>query len=153
MRNCSSCAHQNPDGVERCVHCGTLLDEQGPGDDAGLHAELRPLLREGRLIEAIRLYRERTGKGLAEAKAAVDALHAKTAGRPEDAAAPAMELEAEIIPLLKEGRKIEAIKLHRERTGAGLKESKEAVERLAEREGIHLPRSGCLSLLALLLLR
>ena len=34
--------------------------------------EMHDLLRRGRTIEAIKLYRERTGVGLAEAKAAVD---------------------------------------------------------------------------------
>jgi ribosomal protein L7/L12 len=33
--------------------------------------------------------------------------------------------------LLSEGRKIEAIKVYRQRTGAGLKEAKDAVERMA----------------------
>jgi hypothetical protein len=37
-------------------------------------------------------------------------------------------LADEVQALLKQGRKIEAIKLYRERTGAGLKEAKEAVE-------------------------
>jgi hypothetical protein len=37
------------------------------------------------------------------------------------------------------GRKIQAIKLHRERTRLGLRESKEAVERGASRAGITFP--------------
>ena len=36
---------------------------------------------------------------------------------------------SEVDALLKEGNKIEAIKVHREATGLGLKESKEAVEK------------------------
>ena len=36
----------------------------------------------------------------------------------------------EATDLLKQGRKIEAIKVYRERTGVGLREAKEAVERL-----------------------
>ncbi|PZS28112.1 MAG: 50S ribosomal protein L12 [Pseudonocardiales bacterium] len=39
-------------------------------------------------------------------------------------------LSAEILDLLGRGRKIEAIKVYRERTGVGLKEAKDAVERL-----------------------
>ncbi|EPD56180.1 MULTISPECIES: ribosomal protein L7/L12 [Streptomyces] len=37
---------------------------------------------------------------------------------------------AEIDALLREGKKIQAIKVYREATGAGLKEAKEAVDRL-----------------------
>lgn len=57
------------------------------------------------------------------------------------------------------GKKIEAIKLHREATGLGLKESKEAIEQLEtelRRTEEHrfvkgAARSGCLSLLLLCL--
>ena len=36
-----------------------------------------------------------------------------------------------LVELLQSGKKIEAIKLYRELTGAGLKEAKDAVERIA----------------------
>ncbi|ANE05239.1 ribosomal protein L7/L12 [Corynebacterium crudilactis] len=39
-------------------------------------------------------------------------------------------LHPEVLALLQEGKKISAIKRHRELTGAGLKEAKEAVEAL-----------------------
>ncbi len=39
-------------------------------------------------------------------------------------------LSPEVRELALQGRKIEAIKLHREQTGLGLKESKDAVERI-----------------------
>ncbi len=50
----------------------TLLTHLGiaPPDD-GL-GDIRDLIARGRKIEAIKAYRERTGSGLAEAKAAVD---------------------------------------------------------------------------------
>ena len=38
---------------------------------------------------------------------------------------------AEVAALLREGKKIQAIKLYRENTGADLKEARDAVERLA----------------------
>jgi ribosomal protein L7/L12 len=44
-------------------------------------------------------------------------------------AEPEPELH-DVLRLLREGKKIEAIKVYRERTGAGLKEAKDAVERL-----------------------
>lgn len=38
------------------------------------HEDLRTLMRNGRKIEAIKLYREQSGVGLAEAKAFVESL-------------------------------------------------------------------------------
>ncbi|MFN7020177.1 MAG: hypothetical protein ACK4WH_02460 [Phycisphaerales bacterium] len=51
-----------------------LLSHLGIAEPAPDHADIRELARSGRKIEAIKLYRERTGAGLAEAKAAVDAM-------------------------------------------------------------------------------
>jgi hypothetical protein len=42
-------------------------------------------------------------------------------------------LDSQIVALLRERRKIEAIKLLRERTGVGLKEAKDEVDRIAQR--------------------
>ena len=58
--------------------------------------------------------------------------------------------ERELTELLQAGKKIEAIKRFRERTGAGLKEAKDAVERFAALHGITMPRgAGCLNLVLL----
>lgn len=51
-----------------------LLAAAGLSTDEPDHADIRDLARRGRAIEAIKLYRERTGCGLAEAKAYVDSL-------------------------------------------------------------------------------
>jgi ribosomal protein L7/L12 len=56
--------------------------------------------------------------------------------RAGDAAAA---LERQVLELLAAGRKIEAIKVYREQTGAGLKVAKDAVEALAERRPSALP--------------
>ncbi len=120
-----------------------------PFDDASFDAELRALLAEGRKIEAIKLYRQETGAGLAKAKKAVEALERGEPRAPDNKADAS--LEADLLPLLQQGRKIEAVKLYRERTNTGLKEAKEAVESLAADRGI-LPRqkAGCLGALLLL---
>ena len=120
-------------------------------DNTDFEAELRTLLAEGRKIEAIKRYREQTGAGLAEAKQAVEALEQ---GEPPPAGEPAdSSLEAEVLALLEQGRKIQAIKLYRERTGAGLKEAKDAVEALGEDGRIVTPSgSGCLGVVLLLTL-
>jgi len=97
-------------------------------------ADIDLLLQQGRKIEAIKLYRERTGVGLAEAKEAVEAMatgQEPPAGRTIDSA-----WEAELISLLERGQKIEAIKLYRQRHDVGLKGAKEAVEALAAGHGI-----------------
>jgi ribosomal protein L7/L12 len=94
--------------------------------DAG--QQLAELIRQGRKIEAIKLVREQTGCGLAEAKAAVEKLER---GEPLAPAAPAGDLTEEIRALVRAGRMIEAIKLYRERTGTGLKEAKDAVDKIA----------------------
>ena len=43
------------------------------------------------------------------------------------------ELAPDVVQLLNSGRKIEAIKVHRERTGLGLAEAKDAVEAFERR--------------------
>lgn len=53
-----------------------------------------------------------------------------------DSALPPADSEETILRLLRSGRKIEAIKHHRQHFGTGLKEAKQAVEQLArERPG------------------
>jgi hypothetical protein len=57
------------------------------------------------------------------------------------------EFRAELLALLQEGQKIEAIKLYRTRTGAGLRDAKDAVEALGLTHGIVTNRSGCAAVL------
>lgn len=115
-------------------------------------AKLRSLLSEGQKIEAVKLYREEFGVGLAEAKEAVDALEQGESLTPR-VSRTASAIEEEVLSLLEQGRKIEAIKIYREHSGKGLKESKEAVEALAVERGIP-SGSGCFGgiLLGLLIL-
>jgi hypothetical protein len=67
------------------------------------------------------------------------------------------ELKEQVRTLLLQGNKIEAIKIYREATGLGLKESKDAVEFIESelRGNGQLPpktKSGCFALLSLLLI-
>jgi Ribosomal protein L7/L12 C-terminal domain len=67
------------------------------------------------------------------------------------------ELKEQVRSLLLQGNKIEAIKIYREATGLGLKESKDAVELIESelRGSGQLPpktKSGCFALLSLLLI-
>jgi ribosomal protein L7/L12 len=92
--------------------------------------EVHRLMLQGQKIQAIKVYRELSGVGLKEAKDYVDALES---GRPLAAAKPAPigggDL-AEVHTLALQGQKIQAIKLYRELTGAGLKEAKDYVDSL-----------------------
>lgn len=118
-------------------------------DNADIETELRSLLAGGHKIEAIKLYRQRTGVGLAEAKAAVEALER---GEPVPTKrAMDSTLEQEVVSLLEQGKKIRAIKVYRERTGSGLKEAKEAIEVIAAEHRVIVPSgSGCLEVLVLI---
>jgi large subunit ribosomal protein L7/L12 len=117
-------------------------------DDRDLD-QLRALLAQNQKIEAIKFYRELTGAGLKEAKDAVEALERGESLEPPQE--PVVDSwEPEIVALMEQGRKIEAIKLYREKTGVGLKEAKDAVEAIATRRGIASPsRSGCLGVVLL----
>ena len=92
--------------------------------------EIAELIRQGRKIEAIKLLRESTGIGLKEAKDYVEQLMAGTV--PEITTDTTLDhggLPPDVLFLLRSGEKIEAIKLLRERTGLGLKEAKERIDR------------------------
>ncbi|NQV25461.1 MAG: ribosomal protein L7/L12 [Rhodopirellula sp.] len=111
--------------------------------------EIRQLLDSGSKIEAIKVYRERTGTGLAEAKDAVEALAAGGTlnGEPsaERIAADDPELVDEVKELLGQGNALLAVKLVRERTGRGLKDSKEIVDKIGVDSGLMAQSgSGCL---------
>lgn len=118
-------------------------------DDANLEAELRALLAEGQKLEAIRRYREATGAELAAAKEAVEALEREQ--RHVTSESVDSDLEAEIVGLLQGLKKMDAVKLYRERTGLGLKEAKDAVEAIAAARGLPgAAGSGCLGVVLLL---
>ncbi|MEV0838896.1 hypothetical protein AB0I55_04995 [Actinocatenispora sera] len=114
---------------------GTDLAAAGPAGDPADPAELRRLVRSGRKIQAIKLYRQRTGASLREAKETVERLgatgplpaqHPDQGPGPDPAQGPDL---SEVRQLLHAGRKIEAIKVYRQLTGVGLREAKAAVER------------------------
>jgi len=91
-------------------------------------------LSRGNKVEAIKCLRTRTGMGLKEAKELVDrhSTHA-TAPAPDISTRPV--IPASVIAALSEGNKIEAIRLYREFAGTGLKEAKDAIDRLEVEHG------------------
>ena len=122
-----------------------------PTEDTNFEDELRALMAAGRKIEAIKRYRAATGAGLADAKNAVEALERGASPSPRESVDSSFE--DEIVSLLEQGKKILAIKLYREKTGVGLKESKDFIDALAaDRRIVVPPKSGCLGVLLLLIL-
>ena len=78
MTKCPSCGEDNPPGVGLCKHCGgpismeeDTLPEVPPGS---LEEQILGLLRARKKIEAVKLYREKTGAGLKKAVLAVETL-------------------------------------------------------------------------------
>lgn len=153
MPQCSRCHRAVEPDALRCPHCAAWLSqptdapERIPTDS--WEDEIRRLIAQQKMIAAIKLYRERTGVGLAAAKKAVEQMK-RGEGLPDNEAA-ASDPDQRILQLLAAGQKIAAIKLYREQTNAGLKEAKDAVEALAAQHGIVAQQqSGCLAVLAIL---
>ena len=123
---------------------GAPLAPPAPSPPAGLEPapakgdpaqdpEVLEALASGKKILAIKRYRELTGLGLKESKDAVERLQAQGPRSPVPRAAVAggdPSQDPQILEALAGGKKILAIKRYRELTGLGLKESKDAVDRM-----------------------
>jgi ribosomal protein L7/L12 len=92
--------------------------------------EIHKLLHERKMIHAIKLYREATGVGLAEAKSAIEEMARNEYTKPPDDVRDRDNpvLESRIKSLLSRNRKVDAVKIYREEFGVGLKEAKDAVD-------------------------
>ncbi len=114
-------------------------------------------LRQGRKIDAIKLYRDCTGAGLAEAKSAVESIEARMQFGPTIPLKPGESL-ADVEDALFQGKKILAVKRYRRCTAAGLAEAKMAVERIERELRFRSPEKftanssdeGCLSAVVVL---
>jgi len=118
-----------------------------------LNAELRDLLVAGRKIQAIKRYREATGANLIEAKTAVEALERSEVLPGEQPLDPAagQKVEKQIVGLLGQGNRKEAILAYRRWSKGGLFEARQAVDAIAAKHGLQLPtKIGCLPSLLLL---
>lgn len=103
-------------------------------------------------IAAIKLYREKTGAGLADAKAAVE--NFPPPAHPEIGVEP-VRAPADLTPIIHQLQRhgtIGAVKAYREQTGCGLRDAKLAVDEIARKQGITPRRGGCLGILILFLL-
>lgn len=102
-------------------------------------AEMAQLIERRDLIRAIKIFRTVYGVGLKEAKDAVSSLMAGESitlpkkpmtGAENNVNAPP-EIDAQVLQLVRAGKTIQAIKRYRELTNLGLKESKDAIDKIA----------------------
>ena len=165
MPRCRFCNHDNPTGIDRCQNCGSWLEQTVASVSSGQQSsepafqpndfekQIVSLVQQNRKIEAVKLYREQTGSGLAHAMHAVESMaagqHIARTSPEADGITPE-SLEGQVLALMQSQRKIEAIKLYRSQTGAGLKAAKDAVESLAAKYGISPKGAGCAGMVLLL---
>jgi ribosomal protein L7/L12 len=93
---------------------------------------LHDLIHARQILQAIKLYREATGVSLAEAKQAIEKMARNEFTKPPDGVRDMDNpiLTSRIKSLLVRNRKIDAVKIYREEYGVGLKEAKDAVDRI-----------------------
>jgi len=84
-------------------------------------------IKEGRKIEAIKILREETGMSLRDAKEFIEKFELRNFSKQSS-----IEASESVLNHLRKGSKIGAIKKYREETGMGLKDSKEAVEKMID---------------------
>ena len=94
--------------------------------------KIHELIDASQILMAIQVYRDATGVSLAEAKQAVEQMARMEAARPPSDSRNFDNpvLESKIRSMLAQGKKIEAVKIYREEYGIGLKEAKDAVDRI-----------------------
>jgi ribosomal protein L7/L12 len=94
--------------------------------------KIHEFIHAKQIIQAIQFYREATGVGLAEAKAAVEEMARAELMKPPSGVRTYDDpiLENKIRSLLARRKKVEAVKIFREEYGISLKEAKDAVDRI-----------------------
>ena len=141
MPKCPFCDHRNSPTAGTCEKCGAPLSTKADLSGRSLEEQLRWLLDHDQKEDAIGLYRQQTGAGVRDANEAVDAFER---GEPLPAL-PEVDtvLEDEILVLLREGKKTEAVKAYRKQSGSNLKDALRAVDALAAQHGVAAKGGGC----------
>lgn len=94
--------------------------------------KIHKLLHDKQLIQAVYVYRQATGVGLAEAREAVEEMARNEYAKPPSGVRSFDDpvMEGKIKSLLSKGKKIDAVKIYRAEYGTSLKEATDAVERI-----------------------
>jgi ribosomal protein L7/L12 len=95
--------------------------------------DVRSLARAGRKADAIRVFRQVTGQGLTEAKAAVEQMSGRAPVPRKQGLILREVRDADIESQIRLGHLMNAIALYREKTGVGPQEARTAVERWRDR--------------------
>lgn len=141
MTRCAQCNSDGPFESGLCPQCGALVDSSA----SELERQVRSLLEQERKIDAVKLYRERTGANLLEAKNAVDAIEAGETPQSGNGS----DLESEVLMHLRRGETLAAVTLYSQRKGVTLVDAEQAIELLAASAGLQSRRAGCLGVLAM----
>ncbi|MBO0780763.1 MAG: ribosomal protein L7/L12 [Ktedonobacteraceae bacterium] len=104
-------------------------------EDEQLRDQLITLVRQGNKLQAVKLYRLRSGLSLAETLKAIEALAQESNAVPGSSSPVDDEAWNSIITHLREGKKIQAIKLYREYTHSDLLDAKRAIDTLEAEMG------------------
>lgn len=96
-----------------------------------LEGKIQLLLSKGKKVEAVKLVKDAMNCGLKEAKDFIDGF-GRTAVQPLNII-PA-DMEAELFSLIRQGRKIDAVKLYKDKTGARLEESVNYINSLLDQQ-------------------
>lgn len=100
-------------------------------------AEILSIWNSGSKVLAIKLLREQSGLGLAEAKQLLESADAKDSPLAMNSAIPA-SAELRIHAAMASGNKLEAVKLLKEAAGLGLAEAKERIDEAMQGEPLNL---------------
>jgi ribosomal protein L7/L12 len=106
--------------------------------------QIHDYIHNQQLIHAIKLYREATGVGLAEAKRAIEEMARDEFTKP-GSEMPQYDnpiMDNKIRSLLSQRRKIDAVKIYREEHGISLKEAKDYVDQIERSMRRETPSSG-----------
>ncbi|WP_143546409.1 hypothetical protein [Rhodococcus sp. 14-2496-1d] len=137
--------------VDAAVLAAWLLARKKPGSssdtsrhimfvglDESARTDIHQLLAANKKLQAIKVFRERTGAGLHDAKIAIESVQrgeplpssATIVDAAQSGPTPWNDLIPRLQSLKSEGKTISAIKLLRDRTGMSLRDAKNAVDLL-----------------------
>lgn len=117
--------------VDAAVHQGGVVAADARSPHADLLMRALEALRQGRLIDGVRILRQ-SGLGLAEAKALLEQAqredHGAAGARLTRHPVPPASLPLRAMLALREGKLVDAVREYRQQHGTGLKAARDALE-------------------------